>query len=195
MIRVRAEDYFSNTDILQASDDMPQLQNAPRYKKQRTKAGTVRMCDVFPAGTDILVRTLEGDFTLTVDETLYMMIGVVGEIYPIRKIILEEKYETTKEPYNGYQGDYAPTVRDAVTGEVKELLSFANCCMTVENNTTARALPLARRTKLFTEWSEDNYMLGVAGDFLVMPEDHPEDKYIVRSDVFKATYQTIVQGE
>ena len=190
LIEARMADYFANTDILNAPDEVPALTQAPFYRKQPVTVGYVRVSDVCPAGTELLVRTLEGDFEVLVDDTLCIMIGVSGEIYPIREDTLRHKYALTEAPYGLFTGDYPPTVRDTATGDMWELLPHARCCAANENDATlVHALRLTRRTKVFTAWSEDNYMLGLPGDLLVASVARPEDKYIVEGNIFERTYR------
>lgn len=58
--------------------------------KKRMPIGYVLAEEVLPAGTPITIRTLEGDVDMTVEPELVIMIGVKGEVYPNKKVILRK---------------------------------------------------------------------------------------------------------
>ena len=173
----------------------PALTAAPLYRKERVPVGYVKVSEVCAAGTELLVRTLEGDLEVTADDTLCIMIGVSGEVYPIREDVLRDKYALTEEPYDLFRGDYPPTVRDVAQGKIQDILPCAKRCSANENDATlVHSLQLERRTKVFTAWSEDNYMLGLPGDLLVASVARPGDKYIVNGEIFERTYRRATEA-
>jgi hypothetical protein len=53
------------------------------YRKLKIPVGFVSSTDVFSEGTPITVRTLEGDADAIVSDEIYIMVGILGEAYPI----------------------------------------------------------------------------------------------------------------
>ncbi|TPR12489.1 hypothetical protein DY052_09205 [Apilactobacillus timberlakei] len=51
--------------------------------------------------------------------------------------------------------------------------------------TKVKAHQLCKQTTIKTNWG---YMKGLKGDFLVHSTDHPNDKWIIKNDIFKQTY-------
>lgn len=189
-IAARMAEYFEGTVVMDASDDVPELLDAPLYRKLPVPAGYAWTTDVCPTGTELLVRTLEGDFEVVADEGLAIMIGATGEIWPIKADALRQKYDLSDAPYDIFAGEYPPTLRDGATGEAWELLPRAKRCVAKDDGAAlVHALRLDRRTKVFTAWSEDEYMLGLPGDMLVASPSRSEDKYVVRGDIFERTYR------
>jgi hypothetical protein len=56
---------------------------------------------------------LEGDVDLKAKSDLYAMIGVVGEVYPLKKETFERTYDVSPEPYT-LSAEYAPEVIDRI---------------------------------------------------------------------------------
>ena len=79
-------------------------------------------------GTPILVRTLEGDVDLIVSKDLYFMIGIEGEVYPIRKEKFERTYRYVDEVAE-FDMEYAPTIRNNIDGEIYRLMDYMRSCV------------------------------------------------------------------
>ena len=62
------------------------------YRKCQLTLGYVKSTDLLPAGTQVNIRTLEGDLDVLIQEDIYVMIGVQGEVYPIKKAKFESSY-------------------------------------------------------------------------------------------------------
>ena len=203
MFSMRVASYFAETQVLDACADAgdgkdaygarkrpPSLTDAPVYRKIATEQGYVDTAQAFGEGCDVLVRMLEGEFTIRTGHTVCIMIGVDFETYPIERSVLEKKYHLTEEPYDLFTGEYPPTVHNQTTGEVEDLLVHAKKCVSLDSDTsTVYALELDRITKLFTRWSRDKYMLGEKGDYLVASTADPEDAYIVKQEIFHKIYR------
>ena len=51
-----------------------------------------------------------------------------------------------------------------------------------------RAKILEQKTKLFTKKSEDDYLVGNVGDYLVMRPENPQDMNIIKKELFESYY-------
>ena len=51
------------------------------------------------------------------------------------------------------------------------------------------AMPLTKRTKVFSESNKGEYFVGREGDYLAMREDDMNDIYIIQKEIFEDTYQ------
>ena len=72
---------------------------AELYHKKKELAGYVRAMDLFPEGTEILLRTPEGDIIKKAAPELYILIDPKREVYHISEKELRENYELTDEEY------------------------------------------------------------------------------------------------
>ena len=51
-----------------------------------------------------------------------------------------------------------------------------------------KAKILEQKTKLFTKKSEDDYLVGNVGDYLVMRPENPQDMNIIKKELFESYY-------
>lgn len=197
LLAKRMECYFREQEYIHAgSEDVPDLSGEPVYQKKRLPIGYVRAADLYPVGTKVEVRMLEGDIPFTIQKDTYFMIGIESEVYKNDEAYFLAHNDPVDTPYQ-FQGEYAPTVHEAVkaaglTGEAgtgKNLKDFARTCIP-KDGAVVHARQISRRTKVFVSWS-DSYLLGVPGDWLVSRVDNPGDVYIVREDIFEKTYMPV----
>ena len=156
------------------------------YIKRELKCGYVKADMLASPGTEITIRTLEGDVDVVIRPDLYIMIGVEGEIYPCTRDRFESNNYISDEEYE-YPGEYAPSVVNITTGERIGLLPHAKSCVS-NGGTGIYARRLGHRVKVFSFWDEDKYYLGNPGDYLAVSADDPHDIFIIPSDLFKKTY-------
>lgn len=178
--------YFADTEIIYAKDYTVDLTGMQLYRKLPLSLGYVKITDLIPVGSDINIRTLEGDFDLVVEEDMFIVIGIRGEIYPIRKEKFERSYRYSDAPYV-FGGEYAPTIKDTLNGTPLSLLPHTKSCISNGGN-EVYAMTLQHSVKIFTAWDEEKYMLGKPGDFLAVRKDDLHDIYIIRKDIFFETY-------
>ena len=161
---------------------------AALYQKKRTPVGCVRAADLFPEGTEILLRMLEGDIIKQVTPELCIMIGVDGEIYHTTETNLRKNYDLMDEVFPvDNKTPWTPKVYHAGTREVKLLAPHARKCAAKEG---ARiwAGPLNCRLEVLV-WGD--WHLGEPGDWLVCREDDHQDAYIIQKSVFERTYEPV----
>ena len=158
------------------------------YRKNSVTVGYVPSTKLFKAGVRLLVRMLEGEVTVTADDNLYLMIGVKGEIYFNRQDKFLANYYPLPEAYEPpFELAYAPTVSSAADGEQISILDHALKCQS-RDTVLVKARRLERPVKVFPLWSQDKYLLGEIGDWLLTQLDNPNDAYIVTKDVFNILY-------
>ncbi len=185
----RMKEYFSLYKVMYARETTLDPEGLRLYEKQPQELGCVKLTDLFPAGTRVEIRTLEGDVEIFVKEELFLMVGLEGEVYPITKEKLEKSYTRTGKPYSR-EFEYDPTLKDTVTGERKGVLKYA---MGVISSGGSRILAgkLDHYVKLFTAWDEEKYYSGNPGDYIACREDDPHDIYIIRGRLFHRLYKEI----
>jgi phosphoglycolate phosphatase len=159
----------------------------PLYRKLPTPVGFARSADVFPAGTRMTVRTLEGDLDVQAGGDVFLMIGVAGEVYPIKRARFHESYAETGEPYNERR-EYEPSVISRADGSRRPIGEFARCCRPRESK-LIRARELKKDTKIFTSWDTGGHFLAAAGSFLAANEGDYADCYGLRRDIFFRSYE------
>ena len=189
IIRERLALYYDTYIVIYAKDTTLDTTKMRRYKKIQQTMGTVRLADVFPVGTHVNIRTLEGDVDTVIDEEAYLMIGVEGEIYPIKEQKLLSSYEFTNFIYTR-EFEYEPRIKNSGTGEIKYVLPFAKTIRAI-SSAIIYAKPLEQPVKLFTAWTEDKYYSGRVGDYIAVRADDEHDIYIINKDIMDKSYQMI----
>lgn len=179
------ENYESHNIIYSSSYTLDNSK-MKQYKKKNITVGYVPTTALFPIGTALLIRSLEGDVQTIVSDQTYIMIGIQGEIYPIKKERFERSYIPSQTPYTLHT-EYFPSVKNLLSGESISLKSFAFSC-TSTGEVIVYASPLEKATKVFTSWDYTKYMSGKIGDYITIRQDDIHDVYIVEKNIFHQTY-------
>lgn len=182
----RMNDYFDGIEVIHAAEYDIDLTPMLQYKKRRIPLGYVEAADISQPGTEICVRTLEGDLDVRIQDDTYIMIGVKGEVYPNKKEKFLRSYQMSEKPYL-FDGEYAPTVREKLEGKSISLIPYAKSCIPT-GESHIYAMRLDHRVKIFTEWDNEKYMLGKEGDYLAVRRDDLHDIYVIEENIFGSTY-------
>jgi len=191
-IEEKTMEYFTSYDIVDSASHNLDIKSMVKYKKNKLPVGYVRSVDVFPQGTPVMIRALEGDENIIASDDVYIMVGILGEVYPITFEKWQKSYTHVDVDANERitKYTYSPTAWHRITAEVRELESLAKSCVAL-GDIYVYAQQLTRDTKVFTSWNIDGYMYGRAGDYIVVRSDDPNDVYIIREDIFDLTYAKV----
>lgn len=182
----RMEAYFEQYEVIYASETEVDMSNMKLYSKLPQKLGCVKLTDVFPCGTMVSIRALEGDVTHRIDDDDYLMIGIEGEIYPILGEKLRKSYKLTEEKYEK-EFEYVPQIRNSTNGVRKSVMDYAKTVVSLDSS-CVYARPLTKSVKVFTTWDEENYYLGDPGDYLIIRNDDIHDIYVIKKHLFCQLY-------
>ncbi len=185
----RMNEYYEGYDVLYAGTGIEDKEEFKQYKKRQLELGFVRLLDLFEAGTECKVRTLEGDVIVKSDENIYLMIGYEGEVYPLEKNVFEAKYEVLTDAYNE-KFEYPPSIIRLDENKQYSLMDYANKCITTKES-IVWAKPAKKYTKVFTKWGYEAYMAAEAGDMLCYRIEDDTDLYVVKKEIFEKTYEAI----
>ncbi len=181
--------YFESFTIIHAAEYEPDMSLFSKYKKNQLILGYIDPLSFLDKNTRIKVRTLEGDTELVVDGSFYLMVGVLGEVYPMAIPKFNSSYRKVDEPFDR-QLEYVPKIYTQPDGKVYELLDLINTC-TPTGVSYILAMELDKDVKVFTKWYEEKYMRGQKGDYIACREDDLHDFYIIRRDIFDITYSPV----
>ena len=188
----RMNAYFDNCIIIDAQTYEIDITDMGAYVKRRLPEGYVHACEVMPIGTPITIRTHEGDLIRTIEEDMILMIGIKGEVYPIKRDEFDAEYIATEERYDlekhALKADYEPTIRNRVDGTMREITRYAKVCIPREE-THIHAEQLSGMVKVFTVNDKEKYMLGKQGDFLAVRCEDRHDIFVVERNVFYKLYE------
>ncbi|MCR4989611.1 MAG: DHH family phosphoesterase [Lachnospiraceae bacterium] len=187
--RSRLEEYFSMYKVIYAKDTILDTSDMKLFEKEKQLLGYVELSEVFPIGTLVEIRTLEGDIDVRIEKDTYLMIGIEGEVYPIAKSKLESSYGYVPDPFEK-TFEYEPNIKDVVTGEIKNVRKYAKSIVST-SNVRIYAKELKENIKLFTAWDEEKYYSGSPGDYIAVREDDPHDIYIINKKLFGQLYREV----
>jgi phosphoglycolate phosphatase len=183
----KVRDYLDNYELIYAGKTPVDFASMKRYRKKSTPIGFAKTEDMFKDGWPVTIRTLEGDIDLRAGKDIYVMIGIIGEVYPILREKFEKRYEVLDTPYD-LKTEYAPEVINKITGEKLSLLSCARTCVP-KGEKVVKAAPVEKPTKVFSYWDTEKYFSAKPGDFLAANEDDLSDCYVVNRQIFFDSYE------
>ena len=185
----RLQEYCEGYDVIRYTDGCKCRDSLRRYRKQSGSYGFVVSSDLFESGTELRIRTLEGDVFVTASNNVYIMIGNRGEVYPVERDVFEQRYIVTGKPFV-HELEYEPTVTSLTHAQVINIMKYAREC-TSGGGAVILAKELDKYTKVFTRWDYEGYMSGAAGDMLCYSETDERDVYIVKRCIFDETYKEV----
>ncbi len=179
--------YLDSYDIIEAQEADVNISEFGMFQRKEIVLGYVKATDLFDTGTEVVIRTLESDINIDVEDDMYFMIGIKGEVYPVRGDAFGKRYTPVDEPYN-MKVEYEQKAMDVNTGDEYLLLRYAKSCIS-KSKVPVYAKRLTRGVKVFTSWDNDCYMLGESGDYLVISCNDLKDMFIVDKEIFETTYE------
>lgn len=196
VIEQRLRDYMGNTDIVYSKNYRLDDAQAATYCRRSVPWGYVRATDLFAEGTQVNVRTLQGDLKETVESNTMFIIGPKGECFFRKEEAFLEEFRTY-EDWQFYlrNAEYEPTIKDIEKGKIVEPVDVANVCVP-KGNTSIRACQLTRKVKLFRDEDENQlYTLGRVGDYMIETGDSANNIRIMRKELFEEIYRKSSQKE
>lgn len=193
IIEQRLRSYYDSFEVIYSKDTTLDTSGMDMYTKKEQKLGAIKLGDVFPVGTPVEIRTLEGDINITITDDTYLMIGIEGEIYPISAEKLASSYELTGFNFQGHF-EYEPSIRNLSTDEIERVMPYAKTVISPSGTSRIYARVLDHNVKLFTAWDEDKYYSGVPGDYIAVREDDPHDIYVISGRLFDDLYRPASKG-
>ncbi len=161
------------------------------FHKKKLVLGYVKTIELASAGTELMIRTFEGDVKIKADDNCYIMIGIDGEPYPIERKNFLDKYsiDVPRDTIFDIQDQqYVNKITNLKTSEQYEITSdLMHKCRT--NAYKIKAKVLERPTKVFTKWQYEGYMFGEVGDILASSVSDPQDIYVIKKDLFARSYE------
>jgi len=187
---VRMNSYFASGEIIHCGEYEMDMTDMKLYQKKSIIVGYVDPLEVVEKDSEIQIRTLEGDVSMKATDDFYIMIGVLGEVYPIKKARFANDYEKVGDTYSVH-AEYLPSLRCKTTGEsIPDLTKYAKSCRACSKS-QIMAKENDHILKIYTMWDQQNYYLGMPGDAVACKANDPKDIYIIRGDVFRMTYEEV----
>ncbi len=149
-----------------------------RYRKKNIPRHFIRSLDIAPAGTPILLHTLEGDMSITASDDQFVMIGPLMDVYPISR----EKCTRLYRPVAGLGSEVAPVLERYGWQQVP----VSRCILAQESIVYAKRIDCPFRVYLPTYGVD---LQGSAGDYYALPAEDGAAPYIIQGDIMGKTYE------
>ncbi len=186
--------YFSTDHIVYAKSHQLDTTSMQRYVKLAKPLGYLPVSKLVKMGHYLTVRSLRGDIELDVNKGGYIVINNKGEAYWRTEEEFDARYEHQADSYDfassTYQNSYPPSVVSSLDGKSHDITVMAASCIRRKQRQVFAA-PLSERLKVFPLWDEENYILGEAGDYLVVSADNEQKIYIEGKKYFDEMYTQI----
>ena len=190
----KVNEYFEFCDIIYAREVTLDVTKMKRYLPKKIMAGYVDLTDLLPANSSMTVRTFEGDFDMEMAGNLVIVIGLKGDIHPLKKEEFYSLYNTMMDDFLKLESvgemEYMPTLREHNSGNVYELVKIAKTCV-FKGETMIFAKEIKKRKKVFSLGDEENYMPGKPGDYLAVRSNNEHDIFIIDKDKFNEIFEEI----
>ena len=163
-------------------------EKAVLYNKKKALVGFVRAMDLFPEGTEILLRTPGGDIIKKATPELYILIDAERKVSHITEEELRRNYELTDEEFP-MDGEllWQPKVYHAGKKEAVPLTPHAKKCV-AKDSPRIWAAQLNCRLEVLV-WGD--WHLGEVGDWLACQEDDHQNAYIIPKSTFEQSYERV----
>lgn len=187
----RMTEYFDLFTIVNTKEYVVDLNEMNEYRRVNEPLCYVRMTDIVPMGSRITLRTRVGDREMELLEDTYLVMESDGMIRLYNRERFYKYFRTTESTMeDSYyeKTEYVPTIKDSVSGNTYLISDYDMICYPNEE-LRVYAKPLVKGMKLFTEWDDEQYMLGMPGDYVVVVADDLHDITIESSENFKEKFQ------
>lgn len=189
----RLEQYFDTFTIMTAEEMEPDLQQMKLYQRVKEPMCCLKTTDVANVGERISIRTKDSNIECIVSPDLYYGIEREGIIHPMNQVrfayCMDPEGGGTVEDYLDGT-DFAPTIKNCTTEKIYPLANVAKMYLP-RDRFRIYAVMLDKYVKLFPQWDEEQYMLGVPGDYLVVSEDDHKNFFIEPGEHFLERYEEI----
>lgn len=190
----RLVNYFENSQIIYAGENSVDTQGMEEYVRKPLPVGYVKATDLFAAGTNITLRTMEGDIDTKIEEDTIILIGKKGEVSLTKEAVFGASYRTYDCPYTLQNAEYKPTIKDNTNLRTISLMQYAKICIAT-GRITVLAKKLDHNVKIFSKWDASKYMKGQKGDYLIIRDHDPSDVFTMDCSIFEESFMKTGQRE
>lgn len=181
--------YYNSFDVIDILVDKIDVSDMELYKRKPIDFGCIRQTDVLPEGTSALVRTLEGDINIVIQEGMYIVVGIKGEVYFLTEEEFNKQYKMVEEKYN-LNIEYFPSIKNKMDGRIIKLDQYARKCVTRQDQ-YIYVSELKKPVKIFTATERERYLYGREKDYLAVSEKDLTNVFIIDKQEIDRIYVKI----
>ncbi len=181
--------YYSSFDVVDILVDKIDVKDMELYKRKQIYLGCIKQTDVLRTGTNALVRTLEGDMDIVIEEDMYILVGIRGEVYFLKEQDFIKQYRVVDEHYD-IDVEYFPSIKNKDDGEIIKLKQYAKKCINSKEQ-YIYVSELKKPIKIFTAYEREKYLYGRERDYLAVAENDLTNVFIVDQQEINKIYTKI----
>lgn len=185
--------YFDSFEIVYAKDFAVDMETVVAYRRSKEPLGYLKADTLLKVGAHISIRSKEGNQDLDINEGMYFTMERDGTVHFMSRELFERYHSTTEEllPEQYYKEiEYFPTIKDWTDGNTYPLPDYARVCIP-KDEFCIYAKKLDKPVKVFPKWDDENYMLGMPGDYLAVSADDLHNVFIEPGYDFLQNYEQI----
>ena len=181
--------YYQSFEVLDTKYNTVNLEDMKYYKKKKMEVGAVKLENVLPIDTPIIIRTLHGDMEIKVKKGQYLVINSRGRASLIEGMRFIQNHKLIGDHYT-VDVEYYPSLRNKVSGEIIPLGAYTKKFL-FKGEEYVYAKQLDKSLKLFGAWNRQDYMYGKQTDYMVVNQEDLTDVYIVSQESFASEYEKV----
>lgn len=196
VLRQRLINFMEDTKSIYEKDFKLDETNARTYCRKMLPWGYVRAYEVFPVGTPVTVRTMQGDVDTEIRPDMIIAIGPRGGVFFRQDTDFARQYRVYSDwNYVLQNAEYEPKVKSRKSGEVRSLIKFAKVCVP-RGKKRFYTKQLDLNIRLFHEYDHGRqYTMGMRGDFLIETSDEVSRVHVMKKDLFEYAYRSSTEKE
>lgn len=184
----RAMDYFQGHEIIYAKDFDVESADMKEYIRKPIPMGYVMAADLFPVGDLVTIRTMRGDREVRIEEDMVFTIGIKGDVFVRGKEKIMREYRLHEWQFELANLEYFPTAKSVTEDKVVSLAECAKVCV-FHGEKRVSAKRLEQKVKIFTLEDDSRYILGKAGDYLVVKNNQKRGMHTMDPKFFEQCYR------
>ncbi len=182
-------EYYQSFEVIEDINQDVHIESMKHYEAIASSMGYVKLGELLPDNTQIVIRCLEEDIEKRAQKKDYLIIDPEGAVTLIDEKNFFDKYHATQDDFN-VQVKYFPRIKRQDNQQVIHLKPHTKLCiLKKKNNIFAR--PIEKAVKIFTKTDSSKYKYGKVGDYLAVNEEDRTDIYIIEKRLFEKNYQEI----
>ena len=190
----RMTEYFDTFEIIYASHLEIELDEYMLYRRRKEPVCFFKASDFLKSTAKVSIRNQSGDIDLILRPDSYLTMERDGTIRSISPQRFHKYYSETadveiSEEYYEKLEDI-PTVKDFSNGSSVPITEYARVCMP-KDEFCIYAKELDRCVKLFPKWDDENYMVGMEGDYLAISADDLHNVFMELGTDFEKRFELV----
>lgn len=189
----RMSQYFESFSIIHALEEKIDISTMKQYRRTLAPLCCVRLTELVEHGAHVSIRTQKGNMDFIVEEDTYLAMERDGTLHAMSSERFHKYFTMTKHGItDDYYEDiaYMPAVKDWTNGNSFQLVDYARFALPGDSF-RIYAAKLDKCVKVFPQWDQNRYMLGMPGDYLAVSVDDLHNIFIEPGEGFWKNFEEV----